>query len=388
MATGPRVVVIGAGVLGACCAWQLAKRAARVTVLERGRPAQGASGTSFAWVGSSYQDVIERPRYFALKQESGPARSRLREELGGPPWLHRTGSLIWSEDVEEAAALERGLRRLEELGLEVELCSPSRAQELEPLLRVAPEVELVGHLPGDGYVSARTLVEQLLVRSQALGALVRTGTEVTEILASGDRVSGVRSAAGETFPADQVVLAAGTGTARLAAGVGARIPLIKPDRLGSDAVGLIVATRRRQSELGRLVVNDQVMYRPDGEGRLVLHSYPVDRQVTPQDSPAELLKRGREVAQLTARSLLSPRPLELEWARVGVRPLPQDGVSVVGRLGPCPGVYAAVTHSAITLAPLLGELVADELLGASPAAILEPFGPERFSVPAAGEAAT
>ncbi len=52
--------------------------------------------------------------------------------------------------------------------------------------------------------------------------------------------------------------------------------------------------------------------------------------------------------------------------------------------GPLPGfanLHVAVTHSGVTLGPLLGRLLAEELLGGAPAAQLAPFRPDRFASP-------
>jgi glycine/D-amino acid oxidase-like deaminating enzyme len=68
-----------------------------------------------------------------------------------------------------------------------------------------------------------------------------------------------------------------------------------------------------------------------------------------------------------------------ESARVCVRPMPADGFSIVGSLPGVAGLYVAVTHSGITLGPLLGECVARELLSGERLPVLEPYRPERFA---------
>jgi glycine/D-amino acid oxidase-like deaminating enzyme len=68
----------------------------------------------------------------------------------------------------------------------------------------------------------------------------------------------------------------------------------------------------------------------------------------------------------------------LEKIRVGQRPLPADGLTIAGFADPGSRFYAVATHSGITLAPLLGDLVSGELLG-SESPLLADFRPSRFA---------
>jgi len=64
---------------------------------------------------------------------------------------------------------------------------------------------------------------------------------------------------------------------------------------------------------------------------------------------------------------------------VGLRPIPADGFPAVGRAQGIAGLYLAVMHSGITLAPAIGRFVADEIVTGRRDALLAPYGPERFS---------
>jgi glycine/D-amino acid oxidase-like deaminating enzyme len=70
--------------------------------------------------------------------------------------------------------------------------------------------------------------------------------------------------------------------------------------------------------------------------------------------------------------------LELEFPTVGYRPMPEDGFPIIGRVQGALGLYVAVMHSGITLAPATGRFVADELLNGRRDALLSSFGFERF----------
>ena len=63
---------------------------------------------------------------------------------------------------------------------------------------------------------------------------------------------------------------------------------------------------------------------------------------------------------------------------VGTRPVPIDGFPVVGNIEGHEGVFVAVMHSGVTLAPLIGKLLASEMLKNSKSPLLESFRPSRF----------
>ena len=68
--------------------------------------------------------------------------------------------------------------------------------------------------------------------------------------------------------------------------------------------------------------------------------------------------------------------LEMETVSLALRPVPRDGLPVIGAEGP-QGIYVATMHSGVTLAPLVGRLVAQELNGGQ-AELLAPYRPARF----------
>ena len=74
-------------------------------------------------------------------------------------------------------------------------------------------------------------------------------------------------------------------------------------------------------------------------------------------------------------------------AVVGVRALTADLLPAVGWTYATSGVYVAVTHSGVTLAPVLGELIAAEVAGGADERLLRPFRPTRFATPPVASAA-
>jgi glycine/D-amino acid oxidase-like deaminating enzyme len=135
-----------------------------------------------------------------------------------------------------------------------------------------------------------------------------------------------------------VVLAAGVATAALAAPLGARVPV--------DPSPATLVRLRAATGLVRTVVNT-----PDFDLRQIA----ADRLLAAADSPERTLAAVRS----TFRGATN---VELLSTRAGARPMPVDGEPIVGPVVEVPGLYVAVLHSAVTLAPSVGRLVARELV--------------------------
>jgi glycine/D-amino acid oxidase-like deaminating enzyme len=72
------------------------------------------------------------------------------------------------------------------------------------------------------------------------------------------------------------------------------------------------------------------------------------------------------------------RGARIEGVRLGWRPMPADGLSAVGPVSGLAGYYLAFTHSGVTLGPVLGRMVCDEILTGQPRPELAPFRPDRL----------
>src|SRR6266446_3830323 len=147
---GRRVLVIGAGCVGANVAYRLAERGATVTVLDAGSPGGGTSGASFAWTNS----FSKTPRdYHDLNVAGMEEHAALSKELGGG-WLHQDDAIAWEETPAGLARLDQAVERLAGWGYPVERISLGHARELEPDLQIGDAVPHVVWTPGEGYVEA------------------------------------------------------------------------------------------------------------------------------------------------------------------------------------------------------------------------------------------
>ncbi|MBW3601384.1 MAG: FAD-binding oxidoreductase [Actinobacteria bacterium] len=356
-----RVVVVGAGVVGACVAFRLVQAGARVTVVDAQTPASGASGATFAWVNAS----AKRPKeYFELNRAGVAEHPRLAEELADGSWLHPTGTVCWTAD--ESAA-ER-VAECNAAGYTTELLDAAGVRAREPSLSV-PEDMVAALFPQEGWVDVPRLVELLLRRCVDRGAVVRAGVAVEAVQVSGDRVTGVGLAGGTSLAADVVVNCAGAAADRVAASAGVPLPL----RRGTEA--LLVTVAAPGDPVRGVVWSPTVHARPDGRGRVALGDALASRRLA-EGGDAEELAAGTAARAAALVPALAGAPVLDVRARA--RPIPADGFSCVGALRGLAGYVEAVTHSGVTLGPLLGRLVAQIVMGGHADPLLDAYRPDRF----------
>ena len=219
--TGPKVVLIGAGIVGASLADELTERGwTDITVLDAGPlPAAGGStshapGVVFQTNGTKVMSDFARysvQKFSALSWQ-------------GEPCYLPVGGLEIATTPERARELQRRYGFAQSWGIAgAELLDPAETVRRFDLL--APEHVLGGlYVPDDGIAKAVRAVAAQLDRAVERGATVRDRTEVLDVLTSGDKVTGVRTSQGE-IAADVVVCCAGLWGQQVAGLVGQRLAL-------------------------------------------------------------------------------------------------------------------------------------------------------------------
>ncbi len=354
----PGIVVVGAGIVGAAMAYHLARRGAPVTLVDRARPASGATGRSFAWItqGLDPPEAYDRLRRLAIQDYR-----RLEQELGPALKVDWCGALTWERD---SADTERFVRTRMARGDDVRLVEQAEMARLEPNLINLPT--LAAYRASEGAVEPTAATDALLRGAQRAGAEIRLGDEVVALTANDRRVTGVRTPDG-VIGAEVVVLAAGIGAGVLCEALGLVLPL--------NASPALLLNFRTTGRLVRGVVsNPDMEIRQASDTRLIAAEDYIDDSI--DNGPAAVAQRALAAIR---QGLRRSDGLALDTIDVGRRPIPADGVPVVGFSARVDGLYLAVMHAGVTMAPAIARLATSEILDAMEAQPLQACRLERFA---------
>ncbi len=271
------------------------------------------------------------------------------------------GSLLWELPPEQLKDFAAGHRAW---GYDIRRVERAEIRRIEPYLANPPE--FAAYAPTEGAVEPLAATLALLAAAQALGATVIVNNPVRSLNLRAGHVTGVETSAG-SLDADEIVVASGVGTANLVATAGLAMPM-------TASPALLVRTLPHAKRLNGLVMSPAMQLRQTPEGRLVAA---VHFEGTGAD--ADGTEAAAAVLDAMSGMIVSAKSLSPESHVVARRPMPSDGFPVVGRATGISGLYIAVMHSGITLAPAIGRFVADEILAGRRDNLIEPYGLERFS---------
>jgi glycine/D-amino acid oxidase-like deaminating enzyme len=366
-----RIVVVGAGIIGASIAYHLVKRGASVVIVDAVRPGAGATEKSFGWINATFS---KRPRaYFDLNQLGLAGWRRLEIELGSELKVQWGGSVTWSHRASADGAdesLRESVRRHQEWGYATHLIDQDEFHRLLP--NVTPgEFSTACHCEFEGAVDPVDALKALLRQIRELGGEVRYPFEVAELKLESGCVTAIR--AGESsLDAGTVVLASGVGTERLAGMAGVSIPL-------KESQGVLVHTRPQPKLIDRVVIAPGVHCKQKLDGRVVVGGQIVAGAGTANGEAPVPGDNGQRILREAARVLPGIRGVAVERVTLGHRVMPADEYPVVGFSERCPNLYVAAMHSGMTLAPLIGQLAALEILDGARVSLLDPYRPSRFT---------
>jgi glycine/D-amino acid oxidase-like deaminating enzyme len=273
---------------------------------------------------------------------------------------------------EEQAALEENVRRLRERGYAAEWITRDRLLAMEPDLDPARiGAAPIAWFPEEGWLDPVPYAGAMIRAAQALGARLHTGARVVGMEIKAGRVTGLRIADGTRFTANMVVNCAGRWADAVSDEPGLQIPL-------APTLGFLVFTPPVAVGLRHPLHTPDANLRPDGAGRLMVRANDADALVSNDTPLGPHMPQARQVMRGAARLIPALTGVEAEAVRVAIRPIPQDGFSAVGPVPRIEGYYVAVTHSGVTLSPILAKLVAAEVMHGKACAELAEFRPARF----------
>lgn len=368
-----KVIIIGAGVLGVSVARHLSADGVDVLLLDRSGVATGTSATTFAWTNSSRKPD---PDYHRLNLAGMDEHARLAGQLRGARSYFPSGALQWADAANERR-LADNVARLRDLGYPAHWVTADEAARIAGDLRIPAAITSIAHFPSEGYVLPDLFAKNLLTDAERHGAMCAIG----EVEAIEDRPDGVAVtlAGGEVHTGDRVVLATGRWTQRLAARAGIDVPMVTDTGRGAQTVGLLGYAKSPELDLRCVIHSPGLNLRPSTAGHTVLQALDLNADIDPAAPPSA----DGDIAHTLARrfSALLPDPgrePEIDL-RIGLRSLPADGHTIAGYASAQSRVYCLVTHSGITLAPILGRLAAAEITTDQEQDLLRTFRPTRFT---------
>ena len=374
-ATSLRVVVVGAGIVGASIAFHLAKSGASVRVIDREGPATHASRGSFAWINATWS---KQPHSYHRLNQAGVQRWKSLQPMLNLP-VRWGGSLEGNADASLESELVRRVAEQRDWGEQARLVGPAELSKLEPSVDFSGLRQVV-YSANDGATDPVAATHAFLRAAVALGAQVEYPCELTGVEMAAGRLVRVQTSRGE-IPAERLVLATGA-----AADAGTRfadwdVPL-------RDAPGATAVTSPMARQVHRVLWMPGVHVHQRDDGRIVLgeeagppqdeaHAFRLHEH--PNDFPAReiALQHAERMRAAAQRFLPGFKRAEFEGARICWRPMPLDGYPVLGVSPARPHTYLAIMHSGVTLAPIIGELVAQEIVDGKLADLLKDFRPDR-----------
>lgn len=370
-----RVVVAGAGIIGASIAYHLAKAGAQVTVVDAEGPATHASRGTFAWINATW---AKHPRsYHSLNQDSVANWHDLAGALELP--VRWGGSIEWFDGEARTDLLAEQIAEQVAWGEPARMLSAAEVAELEPGIVIA-EGARAAYSPNDGAVDPVAATRALLGAAEQMGATIQYPSAVVGARLAGGRLIGVETTAG-VIDADRLVLATGAAddAPRNLAGIDI------PQR---STPGIIAVTRPLPRIVERVIAAPGVHLHQRDDGRVIIgeqdgapdtEAHDLRLQGRPNDFPAESIAQdhGRRMLAIAEGFFPQLAGAEIESAYIGWRPLPLDGHPVLGFSPARDDVYIAIMHSGVSLAPIVGELVAAEVTSRSTIARLDEYRPDR-----------
>ena len=364
------IAVIGAGIVGSSLAFHLSTYGKNVTVFDKGLPGSGATGHSFAWINA----FGKLPRhYFDLNHRSMDLWSRFNETLGVDVGLKWGGNVTYYADRQKGQELLDQCERLQSWGYPIQTITQEELAELEPNLNIGPFFAGI-HTLTEGHVIPTRVAEACMAKVQENGGDIYLDTSVESIVETAEEV--ILNTQREEFKFDKVVIAAGVDSTNLATSLGINLP----QRVSPGIV-------TRTAPLPPIMETLSTIYLPPGpedEGEIHIRQATDgslmcgagDQENENDDDSQEyadfLLKRA-------SRYFRSLDGVQAERVPVGLRPMPEDGLPVLGFPNKSTRIYITLMHSGVTLAPIVGALGALEIATESSVDSLQPYRPTRFN---------
>ncbi|MEM6933874.1 MAG: FAD-dependent oxidoreductase [Pseudomonadota bacterium] len=350
--TPPRVAIVGAGITGAAIAWYLTKAGARVSIFELGATGGVATAGSLAWINAHRP---EQPGYFGLRLKALRKWQALCDDISGLP-VRFAGSLNWESSPDEMIALTKAY---EAAGHKAKLIDGLAIRRLVPAIELP---ELAIWCPTEGLADPERIAHSILSAAIQAGAELHLDASVTAFERGGRKVM-IEHGSDREF--DHTIVAGGLGSVPLLKAVGFVLPL-------APSPGLVVRTEPTDPLLRPFLAAPGVHFWQREDGRILAGadyagSFEPERVDDTVNATLDLIRE------------LFPGALIREEARtITDRPMPADGLPILGPVPDNDALSVAVLHSGITLAPMVGDLMAQWVVSGQLPDEMKPYKVSRF----------
>lgn len=369
--TREKIMVMGGGIIGLSCAFELQSRGCQVTVLETKRCGGQASGAA-AGMLAPYSENVEGPDdFFQLCLESlhlYPEWQQTIRQVSKQDFEYTSsGSLYIAYHEADLLALEGRLLWQRQYGSSGSILQGDALFSKEPLLTRGAQAAL--YTPEESHIYAPHYVSALEQACRNIGVQIYEHLDELEIV-EWQREAVVRAADGRFFDGDQLLICSGAWAQQLAETFHMNIP-VYPIR------GQICAYEVQAQPVSHMVFCNQGYLVGKANSTLVCGASEdvAGYDTTVTDKGIGRLKNWNK--QLFP--FLADKTPFHSWA--GLRPATQDGFPLIGRIAESSRVVLAVGHyrNGILLSPATAKLAADFIEDKQTSAYNQAFSPDRFS---------
>ena len=366
-----RIGIIGGGILGAAIAMRCAQSGADVTLLEKTAPAAGATSKSLAWINPFMDD----PYYMKMRIEAQKRWQLIDKPLGmGVVW---GGYVGFTDKASDRGRMAVQSKHLAEAGY------PTRSLDIVALKQISPAID-----PGalveatwselGGHVDPVHATDRFLAAAKSAGAKIVYPCPVTAIEPAASGVTVVTPR--ERLSFDHILIATGVDAPAMLAPLGYALPLQHRPGALVHSKPLPIMTRIVYDGPGPLEwkqAADGSIVGLEASGPPPLSVHAEIREHAMEFPPGIAEMHGARILSKLAVYMPALAKAEFGFMTLGFRPMPTDGFPVVGPVPGVPGVSLCVTHSGVTLAALLGDYMASELVMGHEEPMLAPYHPSR-----------
>ena len=362
------VAIIGGGVIGAACAWALTRAGVSVTLYERGRLAQEASGASAGILAPLAESHSPGP--FSRLAVAG--LHAFAEEIEGivaesgiDPEYRRCGVIRIAVAADDAATLQDAASWQANEALGLRWIDARQLAELEPALAPAHGA-LISE--DEGQVRPPLLVRALATAAARRGARIMEQVERAVPVITDGRITGVRLGSGVTRPADAVLITSGAWSSAIAGSAAATVP-VRPVKGQYAFLALTPPPLRHVVFAG----HGYLVPRQDG----TLYAGATEEDAGYDD---RVTVDGLAAVLAIARGIVPAlRDAEVTGSGAGLRPGSADGLPVIGALPGVANLFVAAGHyrNGVLMSLITARLITALITGREPELSLAPFAPER-----------